>query len=43
MTNSKDVLPQYRDQLELEIKVTFQWASVQSASTDDENGERTGT
>ena len=31
MTNSKEVLPQYRDQLEEEIKEVFIWAIGQSA------------
>ena len=34
MTNSKEILPQYREQLELEIKDTFLWAIGQSASTE---------
>ena len=31
MVNSKEILPQFRDQLELEIKDTFLWAIGQSA------------
>ena len=34
MTNSKEVLPQYRDQLEEEIKDLFIWAIGQSALTE---------
>ena len=34
MTNSKGILPQFRDQLELEIKDTFVWAIGQSALTE---------
>ena len=34
MTNSKEVLPQCRDQLELEIYDTFLWAIGQSALTE---------
>ena len=34
MTNSKEILPQFRDQLELEIKVIFLWAIGQSALTE---------
>ena len=34
MTNSKELLPQYREQLELEIKNTFLWAIGQSALTE---------
>ena len=34
MTNSKEILPQYREQLELEIKDTFFWAIGQSALTE---------
>ena len=34
MTNSKEVLPQYRDQLEEEIKDVFIWAIGQSALTE---------
>ena len=34
MTNSKEILPQYREQLELEIKDTFLWAIGQSALTE---------
>ena len=35
MTNSKkEVLPQFRDQLELEIKDIFLWAIGQSAMTE---------
>ena len=33
MTNTKEILPQYREQLELEIKDTFLWAFGQSAMT----------
>ena len=34
MTNSKEMLPQYREQLELEIKDIFLWAIGQSALTE---------
>ena len=34
MTDSKEILPQFRDQLELEIKDTFLWAIGQSALTE---------
>ena len=34
MTNSKEVLPQYRDQLEEEMKDVFIWAIGQSALTE---------
>ena len=34
MTNSKETLPQYRDQLEEEIKDVFIWAIGQSALTE---------
>ena len=34
MTNSKEVLPQYRDQLEEEIKDVFIWTIRQSALTE---------
>ena len=34
MTNSKEILPQNREQLELEIKDTFLWAIGQSALTE---------
>ena len=34
MTNSKEILPQYREQLELERKDTFLWAIGQSALTE---------
>ena len=34
MTNSKEILPQFRDQLELEIKDTFLWAIGQGALTE---------
>ena len=34
MTNTKEILPQFRDQLELEIKDTFLWAIGQSALTE---------
>ena len=34
MTNSKEILPQYREQLELEIQDTFLWAIGQSALTE---------
>ena len=34
MTNSKKLLPQYREQLELEIKDTFLWTIGQSALTE---------
>ena len=34
MTNSKEILPQFRDQLELEKKDTFLWAIGQSALTE---------
>ena len=34
MTNSKEILPKYREQLELEIKDTFLWAIGQSALTE---------
>ena len=33
MTNSKEILPQYRDQLETEIQDIFLWAIGQSAIT----------
>ena len=38
MTNSKEVLAQYRDQLEEEIKDVFIWAI--STHGDDENGKK---
>ena len=34
MTNSKEVMPQFRDQLELVMKDTFLWANGQSALTE---------
>ena len=34
MTNSKEILPQYREQLEMDIKDTFLWAIGQSALTE---------
>ena len=34
ITNSKEILPQFRDQLELEIKDTFLWAIGQGALTE---------
>ena len=34
MTNSKEILPQLRDQLELEMKDTLLWAFGQSAQTE---------
>ena len=34
MTNSKKILPQYREQLEMDIKDTFLWAIGQSALTE---------
>ena len=34
MTNSREILPQYREQLELEIKGAFLWAIGQSALTE---------
>ena len=34
MTNSKEILPQYRDQLEAEIKDIFLWAIGQNAITE---------
>ena len=34
MTNNKDILPQYRDQLETEIKDIFLWAIGQNAITE---------
>ena len=34
MTNSKEILPQYRDQLEAEIKDNFLWAIGQNAITE---------
>ena len=34
MTNSKEILPQFRDQLELEIRDTFLWAIGRSALTE---------
>ena len=34
MTNSKEILPQYRDQLEAEIKDKFLWAIGQNALTE---------
>ena len=34
MTNSEEILPQFRDQLEIEIKVTFLWAIGQSELTE---------
>ena len=34
MTNSKEILPQYRDQLEAEIKDIFLWAIEQNAITE---------
>ena len=34
MTNSKEILPQYREQLELEIKDTFLWVIGQGALTE---------
>ena len=34
MTNSKEILPQYRDQLETEIKDIFLWAIGQNAITE---------
>ena len=34
MTNYKEILPQYREQLEQEIKDTFLWAIGQSALTE---------
>ena len=34
MTNSKEILPQYRDQLEAEVKDIFLWAIGQNAITE---------
>ena len=34
MTNNKEILPQFRDQLELEIKDIFLWAIGQTAITE---------
>ena len=34
MTNNKEILPQFRDQLELEIKDKFLWAIGQTAITE---------
>ena len=34
MTNNKEILPQYRDQLEMEIKDIFLWAIRQNAITE---------
>ena len=34
MTNSKEILPQYRDQLEAAIKDIFLWAIGQNAITE---------
>ena len=34
MTNSKEILPQFQDQLELEVKDTFLWAIGQSSLTE---------
>ena len=34
MTISKEILPQFQDQLNLEIKDTFRWAIGQSALTE---------
>ena len=34
MTKSNEMLPQFRDQLELELKDTFLWAIEQSALTE---------
>ena len=34
MTNSKEILPQYREQLEMDIEDTFLWAIGQSALTE---------
>ena len=34
MTNNKEILPQYRDQLEAEIKDIFLWAIEQNAITE---------
>ena len=34
MTNSKEILPKYQEQLELEIKDAFLWAIGQSALTE---------
>ena len=44
MTNSKEILPQYRDQLETDIKDIFTWAIGQNAITEipvseDEDGQ----
>ena len=41
MTNSKEVLPQYRDLMEEEIKDVFIWAI--STHGDNEDGMRKGT
>ena len=44
MVNPKEILPQFRDQLELEFKGTFLWAIGQSALSEmTKNGERTRT
>ena len=45
MTNSKEVLLQFRDQLELEIKDTFLWVGdwTKLTNRNDKNSKRTGT
>ena len=40
MTNSKEILPQYRDQLEAEIKDIFLWAIGQNAITEKTKTDR---
>ena len=43
MTNSKEILPQYREQLEMDIKDTFLWAIGQIALTEMTKTVRTRT
>ena len=44
MTNNKEILPQFRDQLELEMKDIYLWAIGQTAITEMKmNGQRKRT